>query len=249
MGQDSFFQPATDATMAANMAIALRHFEQQLRVAMPARVESLGPNGTVTVQPGHQAVSAANLDERSKPAPITLLPIGNVPVVQPQGAAYSIRLPVAVHDTGLLLFSDRSLAAWLAGDGGPRNPSDPRMHDLSDAIFVPGLLTTASQAAQPSYGSDLVMQNGEAVLRVQAAGTFKIANSQQDLVALVYALAAQVDALSSALGSLTGTNAGGPVTFVASSPSTGATGPLAAVVGSILSVASRIKALVGATGS
>lgn len=49
-----------------------------------------------------------------------------------------LALPVAVGDTGLLIFSDRSLDVWLA-TGGIVDPGDDRRHALSDAVFVPGL--------------------------------------------------------------------------------------------------------------
>jgi hypothetical protein len=64
--------------------------------------------------------------------------IVNVPVIFPAGGGMRITFPVRTGDTVWLMFSDRSLDAWLSA-GGDTAPADLRRHHLSDAVAIPGL--------------------------------------------------------------------------------------------------------------
>lgn len=61
-----------------------------------------------------------------------------VPVQFPGAGGYRITFPIASDDTGLVVFSESSLDKWLVA-GGTVDPSDDRRHDLTDAVFLPGL--------------------------------------------------------------------------------------------------------------
>ena len=61
-----------------------------------------------------------------------------VPVQFPGAGGYRITFPIATDDTGLVVFSEASLDKWLVS-GGTVDPSDDRRHDLTDAVFLPGL--------------------------------------------------------------------------------------------------------------
>lgn len=61
-----------------------------------------------------------------------------VPVQFPGAGGYRITFPIAADDTGLVVFSESSLDKWLVS-GGTVDPSDDRRHDLTDAVFLPGL--------------------------------------------------------------------------------------------------------------
>ncbi len=61
-----------------------------------------------------------------------------VPVQFPGAGGYRITFPIATDDTGLVVFSESSLDKWLVS-GGTVDPSDERRHDLTDAVFLPGL--------------------------------------------------------------------------------------------------------------
>jgi hypothetical protein len=64
--------------------------------------------------------------------------IPSVPVQFPGAGGYRITFPVVVGDTGLMVFSEASLDKWLVS-GGTVDPADERRHDLTDAVFLPGL--------------------------------------------------------------------------------------------------------------
>jgi hypothetical protein len=64
--------------------------------------------------------------------------VPSVPVMFPGASGFRITYPIEKGDTGLLIFCDRSIDAWLAR-GGHTAPTDARRHHLSDAVFVPGL--------------------------------------------------------------------------------------------------------------
>lgn len=61
-----------------------------------------------------------------------------VPVLFPGAGGYRITFPIAEGDTGLVMFTEASLDKWLVS-GGTVDPEDDRRHDLTDAVFQPGL--------------------------------------------------------------------------------------------------------------
>jgi hypothetical protein len=148
-----------------------------LRVCLPAIVTQVHGNQKVDVQP---ALQVRYIDQNQG---TNMPPVQNVPVSMPMGANYSIKLPVAVGDTGYLIFADRSLDAWLAGSGAIVDPQDSRQHDLSDAIFIPGMVPFSKQTTDST--TDLVLTNGQSQIRIEASGKFQIKNSQNELIDLM----------------------------------------------------------------
>lgn len=174
--------PLDEVIRLAILSAALR-----LRVMMPAQViEKTGPQ-RVTVQPSFKA---RYVDGTTKDLPTVL----DVPVSFIQGADYSIKVPVAVGDTGYLLFADRNIETWLAGSGGIADPQDSRAHNLSDAVFVPGLSTTSGESEDDT--EDMVLKNGGATIRIMKPGRFKIMNDSAELIDQVGQLASKTKELA-----------------------------------------------------
>jgi hypothetical protein len=168
-----------------------------LRVHLPASITVVRGNQKVDVQP---LLKTRYIDGQVANLPV----IQNVPVQMLVGQNYSIKVPIAVGDTGSLLFCDRSLDVWLSGGGGLIDPQDSRAHDLSDPVFIPGLVPFSSQTTDAT--NDLVVTNKNAQLRLTQGGGFKIQSlkSSQELINILTTL---VQTLSTA-----STVAGGPFT-------------------------------------
>lgn len=108
----------------------------------------------------------------------------DVPVVMPTGGQSWIRFPLVAGDTGLVIFSDRCLDDWRRGDGQPQNPTSRRAHDLSDAIFVPGL-SVDSGKVNWSNTQALQMQNGQMKIVLHPTGQIEIAGGTAEMVAVL----------------------------------------------------------------
>ncbi|KAK1548664.1 hypothetical protein Q3G72_022997 [Acer saccharum] len=161
----------------------------RLRVALPAKVLAVTAEQTVDVQPLFQTRFLGKL-------PQDMANLRAVPVVMPRGADYRISMPVAVGDTGLCVFLDRNMDTFMASNGTqPVDPQDNRAHDLSDAVFFPGLVPDAKQTTDT--GSDMVLGNGDVTLRLQKSGHISVRNSQNELVdLLLQSLQLQIDTLT-----------------------------------------------------
>jgi len=179
-----------------------------LRVAFPAAITAVQADQTVSVQPSLQVRYAGR--------PPSDMPImQDVPVIMPQGATYRASWPLAVGDTGLVLVADRSLDAWLAGAGGVVDPLDTRAHHLADALFLPGLVPSSKQTKDT--GTDLVLGNGAAVMRLKKNGRVTLSNEAQEMVQVLHdGMQAVINTLG-ALQSMQILTALGPAPVLASS--------------------------------
>lgn len=194
---------------------AMRAHTLGLRVALPAQVTSVtqGQVQQVDVQP----MLMARYLNQADPVPMPV--IKNVPVVMPMGQNFSIKMPLAVGDNGLLVFVDRSLDAWVASNAtSPVDPQDTRQHDLTDGVFLPGLVPFPLQ--QTDATTDFVIACGSAQLRLQQTGRVKLGNSAsggQELVDLSDQLLGILSSLLNVLETQTFTlTQMGPQPFIAS---------------------------------
>lgn len=186
-------------------------------VWMPAKIVAINGNQKVDIQ---ILLQGRYLDGQV----ITHPPIQNCIVSMPMGADYSMKLPIAVGDTGVALFCDRSLDIWSV-QGGIVDPQDARTHDFSDAIFVPGLYPFTQQTQDAT--DDLVLTNGECISRFKkdggveftdgvmtvkfnADGTFIFTNSTNELMDLLTQITDQTRFLSETLSTDTVNTIFGP---------------------------------------
>lgn len=128
--------------------------------------------------------------------PTDLPVITNVPVQWPSanaGAAF-IHLPLKAEDFGMVVFSERSIDTWLAGEGDSVSPEDPRHHHLSDAIFIPGV-RPFKKALPVSSASSLFIKNGDAEVELTGGGDINIlgGNIKIDASSVIDALAATIN--------------------------------------------------------
>lgn len=106
-----------------------------VHTCIPGEIVTFDGN-KASVQPSLSATFKTNENgDKVQRLPI----ISGVPVIYPRWQNGGVFFPLSKGDTGLVVFSERSLDEWLNG-GGVVAPEDPRKFDLSDAIFLPGLV-------------------------------------------------------------------------------------------------------------
>lgn len=111
------------------------------RTAIPAILQSFDPTTmTCVVQVAIQ--NKQRLPDESI-IDVDIHVITHVPVQFPRGGGFSITLPLAEGDEGLLVVADRCIDAWWQNGANPQGGGQPqmdaRMHDLSDSFFIPGI--------------------------------------------------------------------------------------------------------------
>lgn len=150
-----------------------------MRVAVPARVERYdAATQLIDAKPLLRDTFTTEEGERE----IVSLPvITNVPVVFPGAGGFRLTFPVAVGDTVLLVFADRSIDAWLA-HGGETSPTDERHHHLSDAIAIPGLHPNNAPLTGASTSDATLGRDGGVQLVMQAASLLLGGTSAVDSV-------------------------------------------------------------------
>lgn len=139
----------------AGVAAALRG----LYIGMPGQLESYdAKTGRGVVKPLIQEP-----DPSGNMHPIK--PIAGVPVVMPGGDDAALYIPPTIGGTGWISFSHRSMENWL-DRGGDATPGDPRVMDLTDAVFWPGL-RPFSDGSLAEEADALVLRNGKAKLKIR----------------------------------------------------------------------------------
>lgn len=110
----------------------IRANQLELNTCMPATVTQYNSETlTATVQPSFKRFDTkGNFTSRPQ--------IEDVPVVFPRSGARGVYFPLAAGDPVLLVFSQRSLDTWL-DNGGEIDLRDTRLHNLNDAIAIPGI--------------------------------------------------------------------------------------------------------------
>jgi len=97
--------------------------------------------------------------------------------------------PIEVGDTGIALFSMRSLDVWKSSNGLPSTPNNNAKMDKSDAMFIPGLQPPGMAVNNPakhvlthSTSDTVLFQNlggVESEVRLKADGSIEINTSNQ----------------------------------------------------------------------
>jgi hypothetical protein len=143
------------------------------RVSMPARVESYDAGKQlVSVQP---VLQEPQLEEDGSTVWDRLPVISNVPVLFASGGGFRETFPVAVGDFVWLIFSDRSLDAWLA-QGGEVQVPDNHWHALPDAVAILGMHPNSApwsgaSATEYTVGKDGGPQLAISTSQVKLGGT------------------------------------------------------------------------------
>jgi hypothetical protein len=141
---------------------------EDLNVCVPAEVVSFD-GSRARVKPG--------ISKKFGESEYVEMPeIDSVRVATLSGGGAIISLPVSKGTTGFLLFCDRQIDAWL-NTGKTSEPTDPRTHALSDAIFVPMLQTFSEEIDK----NDVVIAFGQSEFRIAKNGTMSMKTSGGEL--------------------------------------------------------------------
>jgi len=171
-----------------------------LHTCMPAEIVAVRDGGAdkrqfVDVQPMLQRVIIdENGDQQNEALPVVQM----VPVAYMQGGGFFISLPLAVGDTVLLVFAERSLDTWIQNaeraSRQPVMPGDLSMHSLEGAIAMPCGPAPRSALLTGVDASDLVIgtSSGTVLQRWKADGSVVVAEGTQ-YVALANLVATELD--------------------------------------------------------
>ena len=126
----------SQTSLAQTFATLQTNLRRSMWTALPGRVQSFDPSKqSADIEPlVHDTWEAEDGTSQTGPLPV----IPSVPVCFPGSGGWRVTFPVAKGDTGLIIFCARSIDRWLS-EGGSVDPQDDRTHDLSDAVFIPGL--------------------------------------------------------------------------------------------------------------
>lgn len=133
-----------------------------LHTALPAKVVSFDPakqTVSLAIQIKMQLVDGSGAD-----IPLLL----DVPVSFPRGGGFAVTFPLKAGDEGIAIFSERCIDGWWQ-NGSASTPLDFRLHDLSDAMFIPGICSVP-KAIGGFFTEGLSMQtlDGDTYIRIKS---------------------------------------------------------------------------------
>lgn len=185
---------------------ALRAFGADLRVCLPGVVTKW--DASIQRADVMIPVKQAYIDEEDNRqveswpvvtgVPVEFMGAGNcrltLPICDGNTVTDSGERPPAT--TGALFFSDLSLDKWLTGGGGEVDPEIDHQHDVTDAIFIPGLRTFGSPWS--SCPTDHATLGHDSGVQAHFRKNFVVVASNEMLAQLV----ARADKVESELSSI-----------------------------------------------
>ena len=129
--------------------------QARLWTALPGIVQSYNPaQMTVTVQP---AINGVARQQDGTFVSLKMPVLLDVPVVWQGGGGCTAIFPITAGDECLVVFSSRCIDAWWS-KGGVQDPTEVRMHSLSDGFALVGV-RSAKTAFTPPTGVAALMSN------------------------------------------------------------------------------------------
>lgn len=111
----------------------------------------------------------------------TPTPLIEVPVHFGGGAEFFLEYEINVGDEGVILFSQRCIDGWKTTGGVGNNPI-LRFHDMSDAVFIPGVRSQPNVIT--TFGNDGIRirnKDGSHFIWLKKDGTITATNSNGSL--------------------------------------------------------------------
>lgn len=152
---------SNDTSGGEAMRVLFDRLALGLRTALPCVVEAVSADGTTV-----DVLPAVSLTHRLDDQALTLdLPVIRGVPIQLLGSTTRglfVAVPISVGDDGLLVVADRALDNWQHGAGVRATPEmrTPRHHDLTDAVYIPGVQRLSG--VLPDYPIDTVQVRNRA---------------------------------------------------------------------------------------
>lgn len=160
-------------TLAELLRLAIANAQARIHVSLPGAVEAYdATTQRADVKPNLRRTLVDSEGNELDPESLPILM--DVPVMFPRGGGGFQSWPLVKGDLVHLVFVERSMDQYLAGDGAETTPLDFRMHSLSDAVAYPGLYPSGRplSSADPenlAWGFDEGLQ-----LHFTPAGTLEL---------------------------------------------------------------------------
>lgn len=107
--------------------------------------------------------------------------------------------PVTVGTQGIIVVMDRSSCQWFnAGATTPQQSDGQRYHDLSDAVFIPGI-QQQRLACNPETAGTSEFKNGNMRIALHPSGKIEIEGSSQEVISVLSAFIGHVSSLCTTL--------------------------------------------------
>lgn len=151
-----------------NLRVSFEGMQSDLWTAIPCIVTKVNfSQMTVEAQPAIQALQRFPTGEQKF---VSLPLLLDCPIVFPSGGGYTLTMPVAVGDEGLVVFASRCIDSWWQS-GGIQQQAELRMHDLSDGFFLPGVFSQPRVIGSISTSKAQLRSNdGETFVEVDGSG-------------------------------------------------------------------------------
>lgn len=148
---------------------ALGGMKSELWTAMPGIVEAYDvETQSATIQ---GAIKPQILDAKTgKWKPVTLPLFGKVPVAWPSGGDFMLTFPLKKGDEGVVVFAKNCIDAWWES-GGVAEQLEVRSHDLSDAMFIPGLRSKPRKPAVLPSADNVELRKTDGTVRIVMEST------------------------------------------------------------------------------
>ena len=122
--------------------------------------------------------------------------IRDVPVVFPRAGGFFISFPIQKDDYVLLIFNERSIDKFVTGDGGVPDPVDLRMHNLSDAVAIPGFYPFAQALTDADKENLVIGKAGGCQVHLTPNEVHLGAKNPDDSVALASLVKSELDRMA-----------------------------------------------------
>lgn len=156
-------------TLASLLDEVRRSTRESIYCALPASIVAYSPatqRADVKPQLKHTVRDALENKELVEDLPI----LCDVPIMFQRFGGFMLTMPVAVGDTVLLVFTDRSIDKWKT-NGGNVDPIDLRAHDISDAVAIPGLYPGPAALPATLTTGLALGKAGDTTLQIHIDGT------------------------------------------------------------------------------